>query len=152
MVMLPLLEYDYALSVHERGARVSDDSRKVLKEKGLKIRREVLGDTHVDAALQRANDFNRPMQDLLSEFCWGGTWGRDTLSRRERSMITLAILTALGRSHEVGPHVRGARNNGLSNEEIAEVFLHAAVYSGVPAAVDSFRAATPVLEELDKTS
>lgn len=128
---------------------MSDDSRKALREKGLKIRREVLGDTYVDAALNNRNAFNSGLQDLLNEYCWGAGWGDETLTRRERSLINLGMLTALGRTHEVAVHVRGARNNGLTNEQIAAVFLQAAVYCGVPAAVDSFRAANKVLEEYD---
>lgn len=126
---------------------MSEDSRKALVEKGLKIRREVLGDKHVDAALNNANDFNRPMQELLNEYCWGAGWGREGLTRKERSMINLAMLTALGRTHEVAAHTRGAKNNGLTDKQISEVFVQAAIYCGVPAAVDSFRAATPVIEE-----
>lgn len=129
---------------------MSDDSRKALKEIGLKIRREVLGETHVNASLEKANDFNRPMQELLHEYCWGYGWGSDVLSRRERSILNLGMLTALGRSHEVAVHTRGARNNGLTNEEIAAVFIQTAIYCGVPAAVDSFREATKVLEDYDK--
>lgn len=128
---------------------MSEDSRKALKEKGLNIRREVLGDKYVDAALGRADEFNMPMQDLLNEYCWGAGWGREGLDRKERSMINLAMLTALGRSHEVAVHVRGARNNGLTNDQIMEVFLQTAIYCGVPAAVDSFREATKVLAEYD---
>lgn len=128
---------------------MSDDSRAALREKGLKIRGEVLGSKYVEAALNNANDFNGEMQNLLNEYCWGGTWGRDTLSRRERSLINLAMLTALGRDHEVAVHTRGAKNNGLTNEEIAEVFLQAAIYCGVPAAVDSFRTASKVIAEID---
>lgn len=129
---------------------MSDDSRKALREKGLKIRTEVLGKKYVDAALNNANDFNGEMQELLNEYCWGWNWSRETLSRRERSLINLAMLTALGRTHEVATHTRGARNNGLSNAEIAEVFLQTAIYCGVPAAVDSFRAANQVLAEYDQ--
>jgi 4-carboxymuconolactone decarboxylase len=126
---------------------MSDDSRKALREKGLKIRREVLGSKYVDHALNNATDFNRPLQDLLNEFCWGGAWGREGLTRKERSMINLAMLTALGRTHEVETHVRGALNNGLTQQQIAEVLLQTAIYCGVPAAVDSFRAATKVIAE-----
>jgi len=126
---------------------MSDDSRKALRAKGLKIRSEVLGRDYVEAALKNSNAFNGGLQDLLNEFCWGACWGSESLSRRERSLINLAMLTALGRTHEVAVHVRGAKNNGLSNEEIAAVFLQAAVYCGVPAAVDSFRTATPVLAQ-----
>lgn len=129
---------------------MSDDSRKALREQGEKTRREVLGDKYVDAALNKTNAFNRDMQTLLNEYCWGAGWGRDGLSRKERSMINLAMLTALGKQHEVAVHVRGAKNNGLTDEQIAEVFLQAAVYCGVPAAVDSFRTATQVLAEYEK--
>lgn len=128
---------------------MSEDSRKALKEKGLNIRREVLGNKHVDASMEKATDFNRPMQELLNEYCWGATWGREGLSRQERSMINLAMLTALGRSHEVAVHVRGAKNNGLTDQQITEVLLQTAIYCGVPAAVDSFRVATQVLAEYD---
>ncbi|MDT8399035.1 MAG: carboxymuconolactone decarboxylase family protein [Pseudomonadales bacterium] len=128
---------------------MSDDSRSALKEKGLNIRREVLGNRHVDAAMDKANDFNRPMQELLNEYCWGATWSREGLTRQERSMINLAMLTALGRTHEVAAHVRGAKNNGLSDQQISEVLLQTAIYCGVPAAVDSFRAATEVLASYD---
>ena len=129
---------------------MSDDSRQALKDLGLKIRREVLGEKHVNVSLEKANEFNQPMQELLHEYCWGYGWGSDVLSRRERSILNLGMLTALGRSHEVAVHTRGARNNGLTNEEIAAVFIQTAIYCGVPAAVDSFREATKVLEDYDK--
>ena len=128
---------------------MSDDSRSALKKLGEQTRREVLGDKYVDAALNNANDFNRGLQDLLNEYCWGDGWNRGVLSRRDRSLINLGMLTALGKSHEVAVHTRGAKNNGLTNEQIAAVFLQAAVYCGVPAAVDSFRAASPVIKEMD---
>lgn len=128
---------------------MSDDSRKALRAKGLKIRTEVLGKQYVDAALNNVNDFNGGLQDLLNEYCWGTGWGDETLTRRERSLINLGMLTALGRTHEVAVHVRGAKNNGLSNDQIAAVFLQTAIYCGVPAAVDSFRAANPVIAEWD---
>ncbi len=128
---------------------MSDDSRAALKKLGEQPRREVLGDKYVDAAMNNANAFNQGLQDLLNEYCWGDGWNRGALSRRDRSLINLGMLTALGKSHEVAVHTRGAKNNGLSNEEIAAVFLQAAVYCGVPAAVDSFRSATPVIKEMD---
>ena len=128
---------------------MSDDSRAALRDKGLKIRTEVLGQEYVDAARKNANDFNGEMQNLLNEYCWGATWGREALTRKERSLINLAMLTALGRDHEVAVHTRGAKNNGLTNEQIAEVFLQAAIYCGVPAAVDSFRTASKVIAEID---
>ena len=129
---------------------MSDDSRKELRERGLAIRREVLGDKYVDAAMNNATDFNRPLQELLNEYCWGAAWGRKGLTRKERSMINLAMLTALGRTHEVETHVRGALNNGLTQQQIAEVLLHTAIYCGVPAAVDSFRVASKVIAEHGK--
>lgn len=129
---------------------MSSDSRKELRERGFAIRRAVLGDKYVDAAMNNATDFNRPMQELLNEYCWGAGWGRETLTRKERSMINLAMLTALGRTHEVETHVRGALNNGLTQQQIAEVLLQSAIYCGVPAAVDSFRAASKVITEYGK--
>ena len=118
-----------------------------LHDKGLEIRRAVLGDKYVDAALKNTTDFNQPLQELLNQWCWGAGWGREGLSRKERSMINLAMLTALGRTHEVETHVRGALNNGMTPEQISEVLLQTAIYCGVPAAVDSFRAAAKVLAE-----
>ena len=126
---------------------MATDSRKKLRETGLQNRREVLGDKYVDKALKNITDFNRPLQDLLNEYCWGACWGREDLTRKERSMIVLGILTALGKSEEVATHVRGALNNGLTEQQIAGVFLQAAIYCGVPAAVDSFRSAGPVIAE-----
>lgn len=132
--------------------KMSTDSRKALRELGLKTRTEVLGKQYVDAAMNNRNDFNSGLQDLLNEYCWGAGWNGPGLSRKERSLINLAMLTALGRTHEVATHVRGAKNNGLSNEQIAAVFLQTAVYCGVPAAVDSFRAAAPVLANWEAES
>ena len=120
---------------------------KQLFEKGLKIRREVLGAKHVDKSIAAADDFSRPLQELVTEYCWGEIWGRPGLDRRTRSIINLAMLTALNRPHEVKLHVRGALNNGLSKADIMEVFLHAMIYCGVPAGVDSFRAAQEVFKE-----
>ncbi|HXV08090.1 MAG TPA: 4-carboxymuconolactone decarboxylase [Burkholderiales bacterium] len=120
-----------------------------LFEKGLKVRREVLGAEYVDRAIQTADDFNRPMQELVTRYCWGEIWNRPGLDRKTRSMLNLAMLTALNRPHEIKMHVRGALNNGLTRAEIGEVFLHAAIYCGVPAAIDSFRTAKEVFAELD---
>jgi 4-carboxymuconolactone decarboxylase len=120
---------------------------KQLFEKGLKIRREVLGAKHVDKSIAADDDFSRPLQELVTEYCWGEIWGRPGLDRRTRSIINLAMLTALNRPHEVKLHVRGALNNGLSKADIMEVFLHAMIYCGVPAGVDSFRAAQEVFKE-----
>jgi 4-carboxymuconolactone decarboxylase len=116
-------------------------------EEGLAIRRDVLGAEYVDAALERATPFARPLQELITEYCWGSVWSRPGLDRRTRSLINLARLTALNRPHELAGHLRGALRNGCSEEEIQEVLLQAAVYCGLPAALDSFRVAEKVLEE-----
>jgi 4-carboxymuconolactone decarboxylase len=116
-------------------------------ERGLATRREVLGEEYVDAALQGASDFSRPMQELVTEYCWGAVWSREDLDRRTRSLINIAMLTALNRMHELGAHVRGAVNNGCTEAEVREVLLQAAIYCGVPAAMESFRVAERVLAE-----
>lgn len=121
---------------------------KELFEQGLKTRREVLGDEYVDAAISLVDDFNRPMQELVTQYCWGDVWNRPGLDRRTRSFLNLAMLTALNRPHEIKAHVRGAINNGLSKDEIREVFLQTAIYCGVPAAIDSFRVAREVFKEM----
>ena len=120
-----------------------------LFETGLEIRRAVLGRDYVDGAIAAADDFNRPMQELVTEFCWGKIWGRPGLDRRTRSFLNLAMITALNRPHELKLHVKGAIRNGVSKAEIAEVFLQAAVYCGVPAAIDSFRVAREAFKEMD---
>jgi 4-carboxymuconolactone decarboxylase len=122
--------------------------QKELFEKGLKVRREVLGAEHVDTSLKNADDFNRPMQEFVTEYCWGEIWNRPGLDRRTRSFINLAMLTALNRPHELRVHVRGALNNGLSKDEIREVLMQTAIYCGVPASIDSFRVAREVFAEL----
>ncbi len=119
-----------------------------LFNKGLKIRREVLGGEYVDASIKNADEFTRPLQELVTKYCWGEVWGRPTLDRRTRSIINLSMLTALNRVHEVKLHVRGAINNGLSKEDIREVLLQTAIYCGVPAAIDSFRAAKEVFKDM----
>jgi 4-carboxymuconolactone decarboxylase len=116
-------------------------------ETGLRIRREVLGAEYVDKSIATADDFNRPLQELVTEYCWGTVWSRPGLSRQMRSLINLAMLTALNRPHEVKLHLKGALNNGCSKEEIMEVLLQTAIYCGVPAAVDSFRLAREVFAE-----
>jgi 4-carboxymuconolactone decarboxylase len=117
-------------------------------EKGLEIRRAVLGSEYVDNAMAGADEFSRPLQELVTQYCWGDIWGRPGLDRKTRSMINLAMLTALNRPHELKLHVRAALRNGLTKEEIREVFLQAAIYCGVPAAVDSFRTAREVFAEM----
>ena len=120
---------------------------KDLFDRGLNVRREVLGSEYVDKSIQSADDFNRPMQELVTQYCWGDIWTRPGLERKTRSLLNLAMLTALNRPHELKLHVRGALNNGVTKDEIAEVFLQAAIYCGVPAAIDSFRAAREVFAE-----
>ena len=117
-------------------------------DKGLKTRREVLGAEYVDASIANADDFNRPMQELVTEYCWNEIWNRPGLDRKTRSIMNLCMITALNRPHELKLHVRGAINNGLTKDEIKEVFLQAAIYCGVPAAIDSFRNAREVLVEM----
>jgi 4-carboxymuconolactone decarboxylase len=116
-------------------------------EAGMKVRREVLGDEHVDHSIDNATPFTEPFQDYITRCAWGGVWTRDGLDRRTRSAITLGVLTALGREGELALHVRAARRNGLSDSEIAEVLLHTAVYAGVPAANSAFAVAKRVLAE-----
>lgn len=119
-----------------------------LFEAGMKIRRAVLGDAYVDASMSSVDEFNRPLQKLVTEYCWGTVWDRPGLDRRTRSLLNLAWLTALNRPHEIKAHVRGALNNGVTKEEIAEVFLQAAIYCGVPAALDSTRIAKEVFKDM----
>jgi len=121
---------------------------KEMFEKGLKIRREVLGAEYVDKAISTADDFNRPLQELVTTYCWGEIWGRPGLDRKTRSMLNLAMISALNRPHEIKAHVKGAINNGLTKNDIQEVFLQVAIYVGVPAAVDSFRLAREVFQEM----
>ena len=121
---------------------------KELYEKGLAIRKSVLGAEYVDKALASADDFNRPMQELTTEYCWGWCWGREGLDKKTRSIINLAMISALNRPHEVKAHVKGAINNGLSKDEIREILLQVAIYCGIPAGVDSFRAAKEVFTEM----
>ena len=120
---------------------------KEMYEKGLSVRREVLGADYVDNAIRNADDFNRPLQDLVTEYCWGAVWGRPGLPRKTRSMLNLAMLTALGRPHELKLHVKGALKNGVTREEIMEVLLQTGIYCGVPAAVDAFRTAREAFKE-----
>jgi 4-carboxymuconolactone decarboxylase len=120
-------------------------SDRSLFEAGLEIRREVLGADYVDRGLADADDFMMAFQQLTTEWCWGYAWSRPGLDRRTRSLVNLAMLTALGRSHELQLHVRGALNNGVTTAEIREVLVHATVYCGIPAGLDAFKAAHAVL-------
>ena len=115
-------------------------------DRGLQVRREVMGDAFVDRALGNANEFTQPLQDFVNEHAWGGVWTRSGLPRATRSLITLAALTALKCPQELKGHVRGALNNGATVQEIQEVLLHAAIYCGVPTSVEAFRSAAEVIE------
>jgi 4-carboxymuconolactone decarboxylase len=123
-----------------------DDKTKL--EVGLQTRREVLGAEHVDRSLSQASDFARPMQELVTEYCWGAVWSRPGLDRKVRSLLNIVMLTALGRRHELEVHVRGAVTNGVSATEIQEALLQTAIYCGVPAAMDATRTAEAALTAL----
>ena len=121
------------------------------KQSGVEIRRQVMGDAFVDRAMGNATEFTQPLQDFVNEHAWGGVWNREGLSLKTRSLITLAALTALKCPQELKGHVRGALNNGCTVEEIREALLHCAVYAGVPAAIDAFRAAQEVIDSYQKS-
>ena len=119
-------------------------------DKGLKLRREVLGADYVDKSVANANDFTQAFQEITTEWCWGYAWSRPGLDKKTRSMLNLAMLTALNRAPELKLHVRGAITNGVSVEEIREILVHATIYCGVPAGLDAFKAANEVLTEMGK--
>jgi 4-carboxymuconolactone decarboxylase len=121
-----------------------------LFEKGLAIRKSVLGAEFVEKAIASADDFNMPLQRLVTEYCWGACWGREGLPKKTRSLLNIAMISCLNRNHELKLHVKGAIRNGCTKDEIREVLLQVAIYGGVPAAVDSFRVAKEALAELDK--
>ncbi len=121
-----------------------------LFKRGLEIRKEVVGAEYVDKAIANADSFNMPMQELVTEYCWGAVWGREDLPRKTRSMLNLAMISILNRPHELKLHINGALRNGVTKEEIREVFLQVAIYGGVPAAIDSFRIAREVFDANDK--
>jgi 4-carboxymuconolactone decarboxylase len=118
-------------------------------DRGLALRKEVLGEDYVNRSMAAADDFSRPMQELSTEYCWGKIWSRPGLSRRERSLLNIGMLSALNRPHELKLHVKAALNNGLSKEEIREALLQVAIYCGVPAGLDSTRLAREAFAELD---
>jgi 4-carboxymuconolactone decarboxylase len=119
-------------------------------DKGRAIRSSVLGKEFVDNAFKQADDFSMPMQELVTEYCWGAVWGREGLDKKTRSLLNLAMISCLNRPHELRLHIAGALTNGVSREEIREVFMQVAIYAGVPAGVDSFRAAREVFAQIDK--
>jgi 4-carboxymuconolactone decarboxylase len=120
-----------------------------LYQRGLEIRRAVLGEQYVEKSLAAADDLSRPMLELATEYCWGRVWSRPGLARRDRSLLNLAMLSALNRPHELKIHVKGALNNGVTREEICEIFLQVAIYCGVPAGIDSVRVAREAFAEVD---
>lgn len=119
-----------------------------LFEQGLRMRRAVVGDAYVDASLKGADDFSMPMQELVTQYCWGDVWCREGLDRKQRSLLNLGMIAALNRPEELATHVRGAINNGLSKDEIREAFLQVAVYCGMPAGLSSFKIARQVFKEM----
>lgn len=121
---------------------------KAMFDKGLQIRKSVLGAEFVEKALASADDFNMPMQELATTYCWGECWGREGLDKKTRSIINLAMISALNRPHELKIHVKGAIRNGVTKEEIREVLFQVAIYAGIPAGVDSFRIAKEALTEM----
>lgn len=121
---------------------------KELFEKGLAMRRSVVGDAYVDASLKAADEFSMPMQELVTEFCWGEVWTRPGLDKRSRSLLNLGMIAALNRPDELATHVRGAINNGVTKDEIREAFLQVAVYVGMPAGLGCFRIARQVFKEM----
>jgi 4-carboxymuconolactone decarboxylase len=135
--MLPLLSLEHI------AMELSKDPE---TQTGLATRRKVLGDAYVDAALGRSTPFTAPLQELVTKHAWGNTWQRPGLDLRTRSIVTVAMLVGLGKMHELKIHVRGALNNGVTPEELQEIFLHASVYCGFPAALDAFRTAAEVVE------
>jgi 4-carboxymuconolactone decarboxylase len=119
-------------------------------DKGLEIRKAVLGEAYVNNALKNVDSFNEPFQELLNEYCWGSVWGREELPRKTRSMLNIAMISILNRPHELRAHLKGALTNGVTREEIREILMQVAIYGGMPAAVDSFRIAREVFTEIDK--
>lgn len=122
---------------------------KKMHDKGLEVRKAVLGEAYVENALKNVDDFNRPFQEMLNEYCWGTVWGREELPRKTRSMLNIAMIAILNRQHEFRAHLKGALTNGVSRDEIREILMQVAIYGGMPAAVDSFRIAREVFAEID---
>jgi 4-carboxymuconolactone decarboxylase len=143
--------------VSMKGARMNENQHQLPKQEasaeryllGNDIRRKVMGERHVEQALGQASDFSRPIQELITEYAWGEIWGRPGLDLKTRSMLNLAMLVALNRSHELAGHVRGALNNGVSEQEIQEILLQTMIYCGAPAALESFRVAEKSISEYE---
>ena len=122
---------------------------KKMHDKGLEVRKAVLGEAYVNNALKNSDSFNKPFQELVTEYCWGAVWGREELPRKTRSMLNIAMIAILNRQHEFRAHLKGALTNGVSRDEIREILMQVAIYGGMPAAVDSFRIAREVFAEID---
>ena len=122
---------------------------KKMHDKGLEVRKAVLGEAYVNNALKNVDDFNKPFQELVTEYCWGAVWGREELPRKTRSMLNIAMIAILNRQHEFRAHLKGALTNGVTRDEIREILMQVAIYGGMPAAVDSFRIAREVFAEID---
>ncbi len=122
---------------------------KRLQQEGESVRRKVLGDVYVDRALNNADDFSRPFQDILNEYCWGAAWTDEALDLKQRSLLNLGMLAALGRMHEFGVHFRGAVRNGLTDAELRAALIQIAVYCGIPAGVECFRVAKTIRDEMN---
>ena len=122
---------------------------KKMHDKGLEVRKAVLGEAYVNNALKNVDDFNRPFQEMLNEYCWGTVWGREELPRKTRSMLNIAMIAILNRQHEFRAHLKGALTNGVTRDEVREILMQVAIYGGMPAAVDSFRIAREVFAEID---
>jgi 4-carboxymuconolactone decarboxylase len=122
---------------------------KEMFDRGFANRKKVLGAEFVEKSFASADDFNKPMQELVTEYCWGAVWGREELPHKTRSMLNIAMLSCLNRSHELKMHVKGAIRNGVTRDEIREILMQVAIYAGVPAGVDSFRIAREALNEYD---
>ncbi len=120
-------------------------------DRGLAIRKQVIGAEFVEKSFASADEFNRPMQELVTEYCWGAVWGREELPHKIRSMLNIAMLSCLNRPHELKTHLKGALRNGVTRAEIREILMQVAIYAGVPAGVDSFRIARETLNEVDST-
>ena len=118
-------------------------------DKGLGVRKAVLGEAYVSNALKNVDSFNQPLQDLLNEYCWGAVWGREELPRKTRSMLNIAMISVLNRPHELKLHVKGALRNGVTKDEIREVLMQVAIYAGVPCGVDAFRLAREAFKEVE---
>jgi 4-carboxymuconolactone decarboxylase len=134
--------------IDHTGGEIAMDQRAY--DKGIEVRTAVLGEEYVRAVMNNADEFSQPLQDLVTEYCWGAVWGRDGLPLKTRSMLNLAMISILNRPAELRTHLRGALNNGVTRDEIREIFLQVGIYAGVPAAVDSFRAAREVFAESEQ--